>query len=41
LKDTFGQLSRLTFARFDRNAKVDPQLFRFEPPAGADVLEER
>jgi outer membrane lipoprotein carrier protein len=41
LKDSFGQLSRLTFARFDRNAKVDPQLFRFEPPAGADVLEER
>jgi len=41
LKDSFGQVSRLTFSRFERNAKVDAQLFRFVPPAGADVLEER
>ncbi len=41
LKDSFGQVSRLTFARFERNAKVDPQLFRFAPPPGVDVLEER
>jgi outer membrane lipoprotein carrier protein len=41
LKDSFGQVSRLTFVRFERNAKVDPQQFRFVPPAGVDVLEER
>ncbi len=41
LKDSFGQVSRLTFSRFERNARVDAQLFRFVPPAGADVLEER
>jgi outer membrane lipoprotein carrier protein len=41
LADSFGQISRLTFSRFERNAKLDAQLFRFVPPAGADVLEER
>ncbi|MBK9245168.1 MAG: outer membrane lipoprotein chaperone LolA [Burkholderiales bacterium] len=41
LADSFGQVSRLTFSRFERNAKIDAQLFRFVPPAGADVLEER
>lgn len=41
LKDSFGQVSRLTFARFERNVKVDPALLRFEPPQGADVLEDR
>ena len=41
LADRFGQVSRLTFSRFERNAKLDAQLFRFVPPAGADVLEER
>lgn len=41
LKDSFGQVSRLSFARFERNVKVDPALLRFEPPKGADVLEDR
>ncbi len=41
LADSFGQISRLAFSRFERNAKLDAQLFRFVPPAGADVLEER
>jgi len=41
LADSFGQVSRLAFSRFERNAKLDAQLFRFVPPAGADVLEER
>jgi outer membrane lipoprotein carrier protein len=41
LVDSFGQVSRLAFSRFERNAKLDAQLFRFVPPAGADVLEER
>jgi outer membrane lipoprotein carrier protein len=41
LADSFGQVSRLAFSRFERNARLDAQLFRFVPPAGADVLEER
>jgi outer membrane lipoprotein carrier protein len=41
IADSFGQVSRLTFSRFDRNARVDAALFRFVPPAGADVIEER
>ncbi len=41
IADSFGQVSRLTFSRFERNARVDAQLFRFVPPAGADVLQER
>ena len=41
LADSFGQVSRLVFSRFERNATLDPQLFRFVPPPGADVLEER
>jgi outer membrane lipoprotein carrier protein len=39
--DAFGQVSRLTFTRFERNPALEPQLFRFVAPAGADVLEER
>jgi len=41
LADSFGQVSRLAFGRFERNVKLDAQLFRFVPPAGADVLQER
>jgi outer membrane lipoprotein carrier protein len=41
LADSFGQVSRLTFSRFERNARLDAQLFRFVLPAGADVVEER
>jgi outer membrane lipoprotein carrier protein len=41
LADSFGQVSRLVFSSFERNATLDPQLFRFVPPPGADVLEER
>jgi len=41
LADSFWQVSRLAFSRFERNARLDAQLFRFVPPAGADVLEER
>lgn len=41
LADSFGQVSRLSFTRFERNPKLDPQLFRFVPPAGVDVVEER
>jgi outer membrane lipoprotein carrier protein len=41
IADSFGQVSRLSFGRFDRNAKLDAQSFRFVPPPGADVIEER
>jgi outer membrane lipoprotein carrier protein len=40
LTDHFGQTTVLSFRRFERNPKVDPALFRFEPPPGADVLGE-
>lgn len=41
IADSFGQVSRLAFSRFERNARIDPQQFRFVPPPGADVLQER
>jgi outer membrane lipoprotein carrier protein len=41
LTDNFGQTTRLRFSNLQRNPKVDPAEFRFEPPKGADVLGER
>lgn len=41
IKDSFGQTSKLVFRSFERNPRLDAELFRFVPPAGADVLEER
>ena len=41
LVDTFGQTTQLTFANVERNPKIDPQGFKFTPPAGADVLEDK
>jgi outer membrane lipoprotein carrier protein len=38
LTDTFGQTTDLRFTGFQRNARVDPALFRFVPPKGADVI---
>lgn len=38
LTDTFGQTTELRFTGFERNARVDPALFRFVPPKGADVI---
>lgn len=38
--DSFGQRSRLDFARFNTNAPVAAERFRFVPPAGADVIEQ-
>ena len=40
LRDSFGQQTLLTFGSFERNAAVDPNLFRFMPPPGADVVGE-
>lgn len=41
LADGFGQLTRLTFNNVERNPKLGEDAFRFTPPKGADVLEDR
>lgn len=41
LLDHFGHTTVLRFANVQRNPKVDPADFRFEPPKGADVLGEK
>jgi outer membrane lipoprotein carrier protein len=41
LTDNFGQTTRLRFSNLQRNPKVDPGEFQFEPPKGADVLGEK
>lgn len=40
LKDTFGNVTSLTFGTFERNAVLDAAQFRFVPPQGADVVGE-
>jgi outer membrane lipoprotein carrier protein len=40
LKDTFGNVTSLTFGGFERNAVLDAAQFRFVPPKGADVVGE-
>lgn len=40
LRDAFGNVTTLTFGAFERNPAVDPGLFRFVPPKGADVVGE-
>lgn len=40
LKDAFGQTTRILLKGGDLNAKLDPKLFRFTPPPGADVAGE-
>ncbi len=39
--DGFGQLTQLTFSKVERNPKLDAEAFRFTPPKGADVLEDK
>ena len=41
LADSFGQSTQLRFSKMERNPAVDPQVFRFTPPPGADVLDSR
>jgi outer membrane lipoprotein carrier protein len=36
--DNFGQRTRIRFAGFERNPKLSPELFKFTPPKGADVI---
>jgi outer membrane lipoprotein carrier protein len=38
LVDGFGQTTVLKFNSLERNPKLDPGLFRFSPPKGADVI---
>jgi outer membrane lipoprotein carrier protein len=40
LTDTFGNVTMLTFGRFERNPALDPAQFNFVPPQGADVIGE-
>ena len=38
LVDSFGQTTVLRFDSLERNPKLNPALFRFSPPKGADVI---
>ena len=38
MEDAFGLRTELRFSNLVRNAEVDPGLFEFTPPAGADVI---
>ncbi len=40
LHDNFGQTTLLAFSRVERNPKIPPELFKFSPPEGADVISE-
>ncbi len=40
LRDTFGNVTTLTFGTFERNPALDSAQFRFAPPKGADVVGE-
>ena len=41
LHDSLGGRTLLRFPEFRAGARVDPGAFRFTPPKGADVLDER
>ena len=41
LADSFGQTTELRFSDLQRNPKIDPSRFHFDPPKGADVLEDQ
>lgn len=38
LRDAFGQTTVLRFSGVERNPRLAPELFRFAPPKGADVI---
>jgi len=40
LHDAFGQITLMKFASIERNPKLAPEVFRFTPPKGADVIAE-
>jgi outer membrane lipoprotein carrier protein len=41
LADSFGQTTELRFSGLQRNPKIDPARFHFDPPKGADVLQDQ
>jgi outer membrane lipoprotein carrier protein len=38
LRDQFAQTTVIKFANVERNPKISPDVFRFTPPKGADVI---
>jgi len=40
LRDSFGQVSVLTFSKIEKNPALKEGQFRFTPPQGADVLQQ-
>ena len=38
LVDSLGQQTALRFSNFDSNPRLDPSIFKFTPPQGADVV---
>jgi outer membrane lipoprotein carrier protein len=40
LSDSFGQLTRIYFSEVKTNINIDPDVFEFTVPEGADVFEE-
>ena len=40
LNDAFGNRTRITFSKFERNPKIDAREYLFVPPKGADVIGE-
>lgn len=40
LNDAFGNRTRISFTKFERNAKIDAREYVFTPPKGADVIGE-
>jgi len=38
LSDAFGNKTRITLSRFERNPRLDAKQFTFVPPKGADVV---
>lgn len=40
LRDSFGQVSLLTFNRFEKNPPMPADQFKFTPPKGADVFQQ-
>lgn len=40
LSDNFGSLTRIYFSNLKHNSNIDPQLFEFKTPKGADVFSE-
>ncbi|MFN5445136.1 MAG: outer membrane lipoprotein carrier protein LolA, partial [bacterium] len=40
LRDSFGQVSLLSFTKFEKNPLIPGNQFHFTPPKGADILQQ-